>query len=199
VKTLNSEKERRLVKEAKNGNISAFREIVQEYQNKIFYLSLDFTGNREDAEDVLQEVLMKAYRSISKFKGEASIGTWLHRIAVNTCLDRKRVMTKVRYAFNEQGEEREFEPPELRPVGNPEKLTESGKILEHIERATRRLAPLEKSVFILRHYHQYSTREVAEMLDRSEGTIKNVLFRSLKKLQKELSFYREEIGIGEIR
>jgi RNA polymerase sigma-70 factor (ECF subfamily) len=172
---------------------------VQEYQNKIFFLSLNFTGNREDAEDVLQEVLMKAYKSISKFRGDSSIGTWLHRVTVNTCLDRRRVTTKVKYAFSEQGEEREYEPHELRPVGNPEKLAESGKILEHIERATRRLAPLEKSVFILRHYHQYSTREVAEMLDRSEGTIKNVLFRSLKKLQKELSFYRDEIGIGEAR
>jgi RNA polymerase sigma-70 factor (ECF subfamily) len=74
---------------------------------------------------------------------------------------------------------------------------ESSKILDHIERAAQRLAPLEKSVFVLRHYHQFTTREVAEMLERSEGTVKNVLFRALRKLRNELSFYREELNIGD--
>ena len=150
MKALNRETERRLIEKAKNGDMSAFRELVEQFQKRIFLLSLDFTGNREDAEDVLQDVLMKAYKAISSFRGDSSLKTWLHRVTVNTCLDRRRVSTRVSYSFDD---------------------TEPGD----------------------------REREAAQILDRSEGTIKNVLFRSLKKLQKELSFYREELGIGEAK
>jgi RNA polymerase sigma-70 factor, ECF subfamily len=182
--------ERILVERACRGEVSAFREIVERYQRQIYFVSLNFTGNHHDAEDVLQDVLIKAYRSLHKFRGEAKLGSWLHRITINTCIDRERrtmaatASTEEIAGFAEQN-----------PGSNPERRTEADRIRGHIDRALRALTPLERSVFILRNYNDLKIKEVAQVLGRSEGTVKNMLWRALKKLKKELAFYRKELGL----
>jgi RNA polymerase sigma-70 factor (ECF subfamily) len=167
---------------------------VEKYQVQIYRLSLNFTGNHHDAEDVLQDVLLKAYRSLPKFRGDSGLGTWLHRITINTCLDRGRRCTIPTVSSDETPSD--SSRYEERSAGtNPERRAEAALIQAHIERALRRLTPMERAVFVLRSYDQLSIKEVSGMLGRSQGTIKNILWRALKKLQQELAFYRKELGL----
>jgi RNA polymerase sigma-70 factor (ECF subfamily) len=182
--------ERMLVERAVRGEVSAFREIVERYKRQIYFVSLNFTGNHHDAEDVMQEVLIKAYRSLDKFRGDAKLASWLHRITINTCLDRER---RAVVAITSTEEIAGFAAQN--PGSNPERSTEADRIRGHIDRALGALTPLERSVFILRNYNDLPIREVAQVLGRSEGTVKNMLWRALKKLQKELAFYRKELGL----
>jgi RNA polymerase sigma factor (sigma-70 family) len=92
-----------------------------------------------------------------------------------------------------EGYANRFAEPHLR--GNPEKNTEAARIQEHIQVALSALTPLERSVFVLRNYNDLPLKEVAKVLGRSEGTVKNMLWRALQKLQKELAFYRKELGL----
>jgi RNA polymerase sigma-70 factor (ECF subfamily) len=142
----------------------------------------------------LQEVLIKAYRSLTRFRGDSRLSTWLHRVTINTCLDRKRRAVVPMTSSEEiEGFESRFAEPH--PRGNPEKSTEAARIQEHIRLALLTLTPLERSVFVLRNYNDLPLKEVARVLGRSEGTIKNMLWRALRKLQKELAFYRKELGL----
>jgi RNA polymerase sigma-70 factor (ECF subfamily) len=186
--------ERMLVERASGGDMSAFREIVEHYKRQIYAVSLDFTGNHHDAEDVLQEVLMKVYRSLHKFRGDARLSTWLHRITVNTCLDRRRG-TPLPITSSEEIPGSVERIAATGPGSNPEKAAESTRMQEHINGALAALTPLERSVFVLRNYSGLPLKEVARILDRSEGTVKNMLWRALRKLQKELAFYRRELRL----
>ena len=186
--------ERILVERASGGDMSAFREIVEQYKRQIYSVSLDFTGNHHDAEDVLQEVLMKVYRSLHKFRGDARLGTWLHRVTVNTCLDRRR-KPSLPVTSSEEIPLYEERVAAADPRSNPERSAESTRMQEHIDGALAALTPLERSVFVLRNYSGLPLKEVARVLGKSEGTVKNMLWRALRKLQKELAFYRRELGL----
>jgi RNA polymerase sigma-70 factor (ECF subfamily) len=185
-----------LVARACGGDMAAFRVIVDRYQRQIYNISYDFTGNHHDAEDILQEVLFKVYQSLNRFRGESRLSTWLHRVTINTCLDRAR-----RGSLPVTSSE-ELLPDRLAaesPSGDPEKSAEAMRIQSHIEDALRTLTPLERSVFILRNYRELPIKDVAQVLGRSEGTVKNMLWRALKKLQKRLEFYRKELGLEAIK
>jgi RNA polymerase sigma-70 factor (ECF subfamily) len=186
--------ERILVERASGGDMSAFREIVEVYKRQIYSVSLDFTGNHHDAEDVLQEVLIKVYRSLHKFRGDARLSTWLHRVTVNTCLDRQRKASVPTTSSEEIPRYAErFAASD--PRSNPERTAESNRMQEQIDDALSALTPLERSVFVLRNYSGLPLKEVARVLGRSEGTVKNMLWRALRKLQKELAIYRRELGL----
>jgi len=174
--------------------MSAFREIVELYKHQIYSVSLDFTGNHHDAEDVVQEVLIKVYRSLHKFRGDARLSTWLHRVTVNTCLDRRRkasVPTTSSEEIPQYAERFAASDPQC----NPEKAAELNRMQEQIDGALSSLTPLERSVFVLRNYSGLPLKEVARVLGRSEGTVKNMLWRALRKLQKELAIYGRELGL----
>jgi RNA polymerase sigma-70 factor (ECF subfamily) len=190
--------EKMLVERASGGDMSAFREIVEGFKHQIYSVALDFTGNHHDAEEVLQEVLMKVYRSLHKFRGDARLSTWLHRVTANTCLDRRRRASPP----TTSSEEIPLFAERLAaadPGSNPERSAESTRIREHIDTALAALTPLERSVFVLRNYSGLPIKEVARVLGRSEGTVKNMLWRALRKLQKELAFYRRELGLETAR
>jgi len=184
-----------LVERARNGEIGAFRELVERYKKKIYYLALDLTGNHHDAEDLSQEVFIKAYRSLKNFRGDAKFNSWLYRIAVNTCISQKRKKSlssmTLQEDFDSETDQKHF--TEGASFHNPERSAEAGLIQQHINNALQRLTPRERSVFVLRHYNDLPLKEIAHILKISEGTVKSMLFRAIKRLQKEVSFYRKEI------
>jgi hypothetical protein len=97
--------EQLLIQRARNGEMGTFRELVELHKKKIYYLSLDLTGNHHDAEDLSQEVFIKAYRALKNFRGDAKFNSWLHRITVNTCISQRRknlvsFMTLQKKGFN---------------------------------------------------------------------------------------------------
>lgn len=182
-----------LIQRARNGERGAFRELVEQYKKKIYYFSLDLTGNHHDAEDLSQEVFIKVYRSLKNFRGDAKFKSWLYRIAVNTCISQRRkksvsAMT-LQEDFDSDSTHHYFDVGES---NHPERSAEAGLMQQHIDNALQQLTPRERSVFVLRHYNDLPLKEIAQVLKISEGTVKSMLFRAIRRLQKELAFYRED-------
>lgn len=175
-----------------------FDRVVELHQRKIYFLALDLTGNHHDAEDLAQEVFLKAYKGLKRFRGEAGLGTWLYRIALNTHIDRGRrksvAIMKRQRSWDD--EENPLPPlPDRNPERNPERSAEAGVIQRHIDQALNRLSPQQRTIFVLRHYQDLKLREIASLLSISEGTVKTTLFRAIRRLQQELSAYRPELGL----
>ena len=187
-----------LVTRARGGDRLAFREIVERYKKKIYYLAYDLTNNHHDAEDLSQEVFIKAFRSINSFRGDSKFSSWLYRIAVNTSISKQR-----KKSYSAMQLEEDFEndknPRNLNfhesSSQNPEKVAEAGVMQQHIRIALERLTSREKSIFILRHYNDLPFKEISHILKITIGSVKSMHFRAIKKLQKELSFYRQEFGL----
>ena len=184
-----------LIKKAQNGDMNAFRDLVEHYKKIIFYFAYDLTGNHHDAEDLSQEVFIKMFRSLQEFRGEAKLSSWLYRIAVNTWISFTRTGSYKLRASQEPIEEEKlalYNTFSELSGGDPEKSAEASFIQMHIQQALRGLSPRERSVFVLRHYHELRLTEIGEMLNIAEGTVKSILYRAVKKLQKSLEFYRSD-------
>lgn len=168
------------------GETGAFHDFVELYKKKVYYLALDYTGNHHDAEDMSQEVFMKAFAAIKNFRGDAKVSSWLYRITVNTCLDKARKKPLQLVELNE-----EITQHQSQSAGdNPENEVSRKRTRQLIDAALQRLPPKQRSIFVLRHYNEMPLKEIAEVLDIAEGTVKAQLFRAIKKLQKELAVFR---------
>ncbi|MGD8413941.1 MAG: sigma-70 family RNA polymerase sigma factor [Candidatus Latescibacterota bacterium] len=190
--------ERELVRRIQDGDASAFRELVEEYKQQVYYLALDLSGNHHDAEDLSQEVFIKAYRGFGRFRSGSKIGSWLHRITVNAYIDSKRKKAHKMVTLVDKKDEDAYDPLEAAAddvTGNPERAANSAKINEHVEIALQTLSDKERSVFVLRHYHDMQLKEIAETLEVAEGSVKSLLFRAVRKLRDNLTFYREDMGM----
>jgi RNA polymerase sigma-70 factor (ECF subfamily) len=188
--------DQRLVEKACAGETAAFRKLVERYQKQVYYLARDMTGNHQDAEDLSQDVFIKAYRSLDRFRGDAKFSSWLYRITVNTCIDKSRKKTLKSMQLEENMDDMHSTTNDTPRQGfpDPEKTTEASLIRLHIETALQKLTDKERTVFVLRHYRSLKLNEIAEILEVNTGTVKSTLFRAIQKLQKLLSFYKEELG-----
>ena len=180
--------ERVMIERVRRGDTGAFRQIVEAHQERVFYLALGLLGQRSDAEDVMQEVFIKAYRSLSKFRGESGLATWLYRITHNACRDWQRRQRWWRKGEPiDQAVEAGSEWTTTDPGADPERGAGNRQLSRDLMVALERLTPTERSVFVLRHFQQLSTRETAEVLMRAEGSVKNLLFRAMHKLKDALA------------
>lgn len=189
--------EKQLAQRVSKGDRNAFREIVEDNKKKIFHLAYDLTGSAPDAEDLSQEVFIRAYKGMGSFTGEASLSTWLHRITINLFIDGRRKKEtkweKVKFSLDEKTDETTIEDDA--PLwSDPVIYTESLQIQSRIRAALEHLSPRERSVFIMRRYEGLPGKTVGKILDISEGTVKALLFRAVKKLQEKLSVYRVTPG-----
>lgn len=163
-----------------------FRAFVEAHQRTVYYLALDLTGNHHDAEDLSQEVFIKAHRALDNFRGDASVKSWLYRIAVNTYLNKRR---KKALAFMTLKDDFDLEHS---AYVQPDQDAEADRIRHHLEHAMKRLSAKERSAFVLRYRQELSIREVAETMKVAEGTVKSLLFRAVKKLRKTLAVYKQD-------
>jgi len=190
-----------LLDRAKAGDLNAFREVVDLHKERVYRAAYDMVGTREDAEDVCQEVFLKAYRSLDGFRGESKVSTWLYRITMNACHD---LMSRKAYKTTRPSDDLEH-PASGDPMfhdrrsSSPGTRAEASVIGEHIEQALGTLTPRERSVFVLRHYEDLSMKEIAGILKITDGTVRSTLFRALQRLQKELSQYKPDLGLEETR
>ena len=173
------------------GRDGAFRDLVEQHKRSVYYLGLDLTGNHHDAEDLSQEVFIKAHRGLSTFRGEASVETWLRRITVNTYLNKRRKKALSFMRLFGEAEETAWGPAD---APTPDQHAEGSVVQQHVTQALKKLSPRERSAFVLRHYHDLSVKEVAGSMEVAEGTVKSLLYRATQKLQKALAFYRNERG-----
>ena len=179
----------------RRGDRDAFKMVFDHHNQAMYAVALGFTRNHHDAEDVLQETFLRAHRAIGSFKGQASLRSWLYRIAVNVCLDRRKKNKSGVFSSStsEEGEDgKNFE--DFNPSTNPERMQKSKDLRRNIDEAVSFLSPFEKSVFVLRHYQDLQLKEIAAVLQRSEGTIKNILFRAIRKMRSRLAVFGPEKG-----
>jgi RNA polymerase sigma-70 factor, ECF subfamily len=189
------DKDTELIEHARNGDIGAFRQLVTKHKRNVYNLAYDLTRNKEDAEDVSQDVFVKAFRSIKIFRGDAKFSSWLYRITVNTCfsLRKKKGYMVTKESNNiEDIIDTDFEisSPEK---NNPEKQAEAGLIRENIEKALHKLTGKERTIFIMRNYSEMLFKEIAEIMEIKPATVRSLNFKALEKLRKELAFYKEKI------
>ena len=184
-----------LIERSLNGDNSAFRELVEKHKKNVYYLAYDLTRNKEDAEDISQEVFIKAYRSLEKFRGDAKLSSWLYRITVNTYLSMKKRKSYTAMKTNEDIENFVNTKAEMEHAGNvsPERETESGFIKKNIDKALQKLSDRERTIFIMRNYNEMSFDEIVEVLKIQPSTVRSANFKALKKLRNELAFYKNEI------
>ena len=185
-----------LVREAQGGSQAAFAQLVQAHDDGVLKLALRITGSLSDAQDIYQEVFLKAYKKLECFRFECSFSTWIFRIATNTSLDHLRKLkqrkehdtTKVNF----DGEDFDLlnQVPDDRPTCNPEKELLRSELDARILWALRRLTPHEQKVFDLKHVQGMKMRAISEMLNTSEGSIKSCLGRATRKLRLQLAQYR---------
>jgi RNA polymerase sigma-70 factor (ECF subfamily) len=197
VSSLSGIDESALVAQARENDSRAFSELVRRYEGKIFRLAQHVTGNREDAEDVLQETFLKAYEHLNQFQGNSKFYTWIVRIAVNQALMKlRRRKTDKSVSLDETidtGEDtvvREIaawdEDPEARYTRE-----ELGAILDT---AVQSLDPPYRSVFVLRDVDELSTEETAEALGLSVPAVKSRLLRARLQLREKLTRYFKRRG-----
>ena len=182
--------EGQLVSEAKAGNYAAFEELVNRYEKKIYRLGMNITGNREDAEDVLQDAFLKAFQHLPDFREDSRFYTWITRIAVNEALmklRKRRTSKEVAMEDNEDenGDVQVREFADWKP--NPEQQFAQSELEQILQTAVGTLSPGFRTVFYLRDVEGLSTEETAELLDLSVGAVKARLFRARLKLREELS------------
>jgi RNA polymerase sigma-70 factor, ECF subfamily len=182
-----------LVRQAQQGSTSAFEELVRHYDRVVLRLAMNITGSYEDAQDIYQEAFLRAYRNLGRFRFECSFYTWIYRIATNLCLDHLRQrQLRNRDIITERFEEGDEETmldrvPDQRPATSPERAALSREVRDRIRMALGRLSPRERVVFELKHYQGLKLQTVATMLNTTENTIKNTLFRATHKLRVELA------------
>ncbi len=188
--------EMELIREAQAGSRVAFNTLVRQYEQQVLRLALHLTGSEHDAEDIFQEAFLKAYRYIGNFRFECSFYTWIYRIVTNLCLDQMR-RRKTRREGNavlvdHSGDEIDLlaSVSDDRSFSKPGKELERKALGEQIQMALEKLTPRERMVFELKHYQGLRLRTIGEMLNTTEETAKNTLFRATKKLRAQLAGLR---------
>ena len=182
--------EKELVERFQNGEKDVFNELVIKYQGKIYNLVYKYVSNSETARDLSQEIFIKAFRALPRFKRQSAFYSWLYRIAINLCIDFIRQQKR--------GQTLSFE--DLTTGGNDEVMfndvsplppdqVEAKELGHIIGKAVEQLPPKQQRVFNLRYHHGLQLKEIATQLDRSEGTIKAHLHHAHKRLQTLLIPY----------
>ncbi|HAJ75585.1 MAG: RNA polymerase sigma factor [Gammaproteobacteria bacterium] len=184
-KSLALKADRALAKLAASGDREAFRTIVDSNKQRMFTVARSVINDPALAEDVVQEAFIKAYRALPDFKGQSRLSTWLHRITYLAAIDLHRQRARHLRLATEPLSDDEVVDEDHRTSGDADVATLQLK--DHLSRALATLSDFEQTVFTLRHMQNFKLREIAQVVDRSEGTVKNILFRAIRKMRNQLA------------
>ena len=187
--------EKDFINNLREGKRHAFEQLIEDYQDKIFGKCLSFVPNKEDAEDIAQEVFVEVFKSIRKFKGNSTLSTWIYRITTNKCLEfiRKK-NTKKRFAFLQSlfGNEIPLDKTSyFTEFKHPGILLENKEDAEVLYSAIDSLPEDQRVAFTLHKIEGLSYKEISEITEKSIPSIESLLFRAKKNLKKLLhNFYK---------
>jgi len=175
-----------LATKIKNGDQNAFKQLYQEYQHLVYDISYRMSGNQEEAEDITQDVFIKIFHGVAKFRGEAKLSSWIYRIAVNTCLKRARrkkleSWISLEFLFQEQGQ---LEP--VSPEVSPDQQIETAEKEQIVQEAIQSLPERQKTALILHRYENLSYEEIASVMEISLSAVESLLHRAKDNLTQKL-------------
>ncbi len=176
------------VERARSGDSDAFRLLVEQHSRAIFRLAYRMTGNEEDAEDVVQETFLRAYRQLDRYEARSSFSTWLYRIASNYSLDLIRMRRR-----HEEKRER-GSPDGTRDIlqsipgtsPGPDRMVFSNEVKERVDAALNELSAQERTAFVLRHFEGLSIEEIGQAIGAGGNATKHSIFRAVQKLRRSL-------------
>ena len=179
-----------LVLKAQQGDVHAFDELVERYHGKIYGLTYNMTSNREDAEDLTQEVFIKAFQALPRFKGKSSFYTWLYRIAVNKTINYRKKRNRKRALSLDQFDQ-EIKTDEvyhdLTSKGSPLRNVSLTELQKKMNEALLTLSDKHRTVVVLHDMQGIPHEEIAKMVGASVGTIRSRLFYARRQMQVELA------------
>lgn len=184
-----------LLERIRSGDDSGFEILVRQHADRITGLAWRLLGQREEAEDIAQEAFLRLHRALPKFRGDSRVSTWLYRTVTRLAIDHmRREKLKRRLFFNRRDED-DLDPVELAsdPRDNPERELNARQAMRSLRRALGNLSPRQQAIFTLRHYEGLPLREIANLLDLEEGTVKTHLHRAVSALRSELTEFREDL------
>ena len=181
-----------LILQTQKGDQNAFEELVYRYDRIVLSIAMKYAFNEDDAKDLYQEVFIRVYRGLKNFRFQSEFSTWLFRITTNVCLTyktRSKEHLKVSIESDFDNEENEFSTTKelVYDGSSPEEISSGADLGEIVNSAVESLSPKQKMTFILKHSEGYKIREIAEMMNCKEGTVKKYLFDAIKNLRKKLS------------
>lgn len=175
-----------LITRAAGGDPTAFQALVERHRSMVYLVAYQFAGNHHDAEDITQEVFIKVYRSLDRFRQDAQLTSWLYRIVMNACIDHRRRRGPVGGAASgEDAEQQILNTPEERP--DPETRAYAGELGDLLEAEIGRLPQGQRIVFVMRHHQGLKLCEIADALGLAEGTVKRQLHAAVHRLRAALS------------
>lgn len=183
--------ENALIHEAQRGDPEAFEQLVRSYDQQVLRMAFNLLHSQEDARDVYQEVFLRVYRNLPKFRFDCAFSTWLYRIVANLCLDqiRKRKVRKESSSTVETaaGEVDRLQfIPERRADVDPQRQLMSTEVINRVNEVLDQLTPRERIVFEMRHFQGMRLRAIGESLGVTEEAAKNCLFRATQKMRAAL-------------
>ena len=182
-----------LVTRAAAGDASAFHTLVERHRAMVYRMAYQFAGNHHDAEDIAQDVFIKVYRALDRFRQDAQVTSWLYRIVMNACIDHRRRQAPAGWApFTEDAEVRMLNTPEEGP--GPEEQAYGGQLGDVLEQEIARLPPGQRLVFMMRHHEGLKLIEIAEALGLAEGTVKRQLHAAVHRLRHALTAAKVTTG-----
>ena len=175
--------ENEIIRSVLRGNVNDFEKLVTAYEKNVYNIALRMVGDPEDAADMTQETFIKAYRSLSSFRGDSKFSSWLYRIASNVCLDFLRSRSRhpqVSLSTVDEDDRATFELPDMRQ--NPEEQLMKKLGMEAVRRGLEQLPEQQRQILVLRELGGLSYAELAQTLGLEEGTVKSRIFRARKRL-----------------
>ena len=177
-----------LVALAQLGDRRAFEELIERHRQKAYHIAFGFARDREEAKDLSQEAFLKAFAYLKKFDGRSSFYTWFYRIVVNVCLDYKRRTKRTLAGEFDETDESQMEPSHqpARPLPLDQQVF-AGQISLKVDAALQTLPAKQRTAFILKNHQGLSIKEIAEMMQTAEGTVKVHLHRAVTALRLSLA------------
>ena len=177
---------------ARDGDSEAFRALVERHGRAVYRVAHRMTGNPSDAEDVVQETFLRAYKQLGRFESRANFGTWLHRIAVNCSIDLIRSRPH-RESAHDTVDLEQFVPAGGSDAGraSPERLMLSTEVQQHVNAAMGSLSPMERAAFMLRHFEGHSIDAIGSSLGLKSNAAKHSVFRAVRKMRIALEPFVE--------
>jgi RNA polymerase sigma-70 factor (ECF subfamily) len=175
-----------LISRAAAGDGAAFQALVERHRSMVYRVAYQFAGSHHDAEDIAQEVFIKVYRSLDRFRQDAQLSSWMYRIVMNACIDHRRRHSPAGAApFGEEAEHKMLNTPEETP--GPEERAYAGELGAVLESAIAELPKGQRIVFVMRHHQGLKLCEIAESLGLAEGTVKRQLHAAVHRLRRALT------------